>query len=229
MTRRISRLAVPALVLLPAFPTLIGGWAVVVVEDLPEYAVAGQPLTLIFTVRQHGFRRVEGLKPRVEAVGGREQRTHVAASVGSHSSRYSIARAFSRTLSGRYTAAVTLPRPGEWIITIHSDFGRSRTTLMPLTAIAPGSPPPPILSEAERGRRLFAAKGCVTCHVGMQVGPDLFSKRYTREYVTQVLADPERVFAGRQGGPRMPNLNLNRRESAALTAYLISNNGVAAR
>lgn len=228
MISRIVRLAVPALLLVPAFPTLIGGWAITVVEDLPEYAVAGQPLTLIFTVRQHGFRPIEGLKPRVEAIGGRELRTYAAASVASHSGRYTIGPAFPGPLSGRYMTAVTLPRPGDWIITIHSGFGNSRTTLMPLKAIAPGSPPPPALSEAERGRRLFAAKGCVTCHVGMQAGPDLFSKRYTSEYLTQVLADPERVFAGRQATLRMPNLNLNAREIAALTAYLTASKGVAA-
>jgi hypothetical protein len=54
MSRRIVRLAVPALVLLPAFPSAIGGWAITIVDDLPDYAVAGEPLALIFSVRQHG-------------------------------------------------------------------------------------------------------------------------------------------------------------------------------
>lgn len=214
MTRRLVRLAVPAFVLLPAVPALVGGWAVTTVEDLPDYAVAGEPLTLVFSVRQHGFQPVERLKPRVEALGGGETRTSAAASLGS--------------VPGRYKATITLPRTGDWIITIHSGFGNSRTTLMPLRTIARGSPAPPSLSEAEQGRRLFAAKGCFTCHVEMRAGPDLFAKRYTTEYVAQVVADPARVFAGRQGALRMPNLNLKPREIAALAAYLGANKGVAA-
>jgi hypothetical protein len=213
MTRRMFHLAVPALVLLPFGTLLVGGWAVTTVEDLPDYAVAGRPMTLTFSVRQHGFRPVDGLKPRIEALGGRELRTY-AASAGS-------------TL-GRYTTTVTLPRPGDWIITIHSGFGNSRTTLMPLRAIAPGSPAPPLLNEAERGRRLFAAKGCFTCHVEVRAGPDLHGKRYAKEYVTQVLADPERVFVRRQGTLAMPNLNLRPHEIAALAAYLSADKRVAA-
>jgi mono/diheme cytochrome c family protein len=213
MTRRIVRLAVPALVLVPAIPALLGGWAVTTVEHLPDYAVAGKPLTLTFTVRQHGFKPIDGLRPRVEVLGG-EPRTYAAMSAGA--------------LSGRYAAAITLPRAGEWIITIHSGFGTSRTTLMPLKAIAPGLPAPPSRSEAEQGRRLFAAKGCFACHVEMRAGPELFAKRYATEYITQVLADPGRAFAGRQGPISMPNLNLEGREIAALAAYLSANKGVAA-
>jgi mono/diheme cytochrome c family protein len=213
MIRPDLRRVAAAIVLLPGVPLLIGGWAVTIVDDLPDYAVVGKPMTLTFTVRQHGFRRVEGLKPRVEALGGRQLRTY-AASGGS--------------TSGRYTTTITLPRAGDWIITIHSGFGNSRATLMPLKAIAPGSPAPPSLGEAERGRRLFAAKGCFTCHVEVRAGPDLHGRRYTKEYVSQVLADPGRVFAGRQGGLQMPNLNLRPREIAALAAYLTAEKGVAA-
>jgi cbb3-type cytochrome c oxidase subunit III len=213
MTRRIVRLAVPALVLLPAVPALIGGWAVTTVEHLPDYAVAGRPLTLAFTVRQHGFRPIDGLRPQVEVLGG-ESRRYEAVS--------------DPRVSGRYTASITLPRAADWIITIHSGFGTSRTTLMPLRAIASGSPAPPSPSGAEQGRRLFAAKGCFTCHVEMRAGPELFAKRYTTEYVAQVLTDPGRVFAGRQGAVSMPNLNLEAREIAAIAAYLSANKGLAA-
>ena len=213
MTRRMFHLAAPALVLLPFGALLVGGWAVTTVEDLPDYAVAGRPMPLTFSVRQHGFRPIDGLKPRVEALGGRELRTYTAA---------------AGSTSGRYTTTITLPRAGDWIITIHSGFGNSRTTLMPLKAIAPGSPAPPLLSEAERGRRLFAAKGCFTCHVEVRSGPDLHGKRYAKEYVTELLADPERVFARRQGTVAMPNLNLKPHEIAALAAYLSTDKRVAA-
>jgi hypothetical protein len=202
--------------LLAGTPFLVGGWAVTVVDDLPDYAVVGQPLTLTFTVRSHGLRPLEGLKPRVEALGHGETRTYTAESRGSIFRRY------------RYTTTIALPRAGDWIITIHSGVGSGRATLVPLKAVAPGPPAPPALSEAERGRRLFAAKGCFTCHVEMRTGPDLYSKRYTKGYVSQVLADPDRVFAGRQGTFRMPNLDLKPYEIAALAAYLTAGTGVAA-
>jgi mono/diheme cytochrome c family protein len=214
MTRRRFGLWLPALVFLPVAPVLIGGWAVTTVEDLPDYAVAGQPLALDFTVRQHGHRPIGGLTPRVEALGRRNMTAH------------GVARGVST--SGRYSATITLPQAGDWIITIHSGFGNSRTTLMPLKAIAPSSPAPPSLGEADRGRRLFAAKGCFTCHVEMRAGPELFGKRHTKQYVTQVLADPGRVFADRQGALQMPNLNLKPREIAALAAYLSADKGLAA-
>src|SRR5207247_4463218 len=48
----------------------IGGWAVITVEQLPNYVTAGQPVTLMFTVRQHGVTRLSGLKPSIEARSG---------------------------------------------------------------------------------------------------------------------------------------------------------------
>jgi len=48
----------------------IGGWAVITVEQLPDYVTAGQPVTLTFTVRQHGVTRLSGLKPSIEARSG---------------------------------------------------------------------------------------------------------------------------------------------------------------
>src|SRR5260370_1060021 len=59
-----------ALVLLAAIAALFGGWAVITVEDLPDYLVAGQPVSLTFTVRQHGVRPLEAVAPTVEARSG---------------------------------------------------------------------------------------------------------------------------------------------------------------
>ena len=49
----------------------LGGWAVVTVDDLPDYVVAGQPVRLSFVVRQHGMTPLDGLRPSVEARSGR--------------------------------------------------------------------------------------------------------------------------------------------------------------
>ena len=214
MTRRRISLLLPVFVLLPAIPAFTGGWAVTTVEHLPDYAVAGRPLTLTFTVRQHGTHPLPGLKPRIESVSGDERRTYDAAPAGAS--------------SGRYAGTVILPRAGNWTITIHSGFGNSRTTLVPLPAITPGSPAPRSLAEGERGRRLFTAKGCVTCHVETKVGPTLSGRLFTKEYVSQVLADPRGAFAGRPGAAQMPNLNLGPSEIAALAAYLSAEKRVAA-
>src|SRR5207249_7612857 len=91
-----------------------------------------------------------GLRPRIEARAG-----DVTAQ----------AMATPGTEAGQYVASLTLPRAGAWTITIYSGFGNSRVTLPPLLAIAPGAQPPLTPPESERGRRLFVAKGCVTCHV----------------------------------------------------------------
>src|SRR2546421_9316715 len=37
---------------------------------LPDYVIFGQPVTLTFTVRQHGVTRLSGLKPSIEARSG---------------------------------------------------------------------------------------------------------------------------------------------------------------
>src|SRR5256886_17284065 len=45
----------------------IGGWAVISVEQPPDYVTAGRPGTRSFTVRQHGGTRLSGLTPSIEA------------------------------------------------------------------------------------------------------------------------------------------------------------------
>jgi mono/diheme cytochrome c family protein len=210
MTNRASRFTLPALLLLPLIGSY-GGWAAITVQDLPDYVVVGQPVTLTFTVRQHGVTKLSGLKARVEAQAG-DLSTAAAATPGPE--------------AGQYVAALALPRAGEWTITIHSGFGNSRVTLLPLRAIPAGSAAPAPLAEGERGRRLFVAKGCITCHVhgGVEgsgvvaVGPDLTARRLAPDYLRQFLANP--AIAARSGPAQMPNLDLKPQEIAALTAFI---------
>ncbi|HEY3280292.1 MAG TPA: c-type cytochrome [Gemmatimonadales bacterium] len=192
-----------------------GGWASISLDDLPDYAVARQPLTLTFVVRQHGFTPLNGLEPRVEAEArGQETIAATAARSGD---------------AGRYTATLNLPQAGEWTITIHSGFGNSRVTLLPMAVIAPGGTAPVALAAAERGRRLFAAKGCVACHVHASVpgsgmvaaGPDLTEKRLGADYLRQFLANPA------MRTQKMPNLGLSEPAIAALSAFLSGGSGKA--
>jgi len=203
MTRGLRPLLLPALVLLAGIAASPGGWAVITVEDLPDYVVAGQPVTLTFSVRQHGVTLLSGLKGRVEAEAGRLEAT-VAAAPGN--------------AAGRYTATMTFPQAGEWTITIHSGFGDSKLALVPLQAVEPGTGPSLPLPETERGRRLFVAKGCTTCHRPGGAGPDLSGRTYPPDYLRQFLANP--AVAARSGPVQMPNLNLKQPEIAALVAFI---------
>ena len=196
----------------------LGGWAVVTIDDLPDYAVAGQPVKLSFVVRQHGMTPLLGLHPVVEARSG--------------STNISV-KALAVPDSGlpRYAAILDLSHPGEWTVTIHSGFwGKGEVTLLPLPVVSSRTTPR-ALSDAERGRRLFMAKGCFTCHVnrevttaeGLKVGPDLTGRRYPPEALAKFLARPDSMQLTqlpRNGPFRMPVLGLKDREIASLVAMI---------
>src|SRR5262245_13654816 len=211
MNRRfVVRFMLPLLTLCAVLTTAYaGGWATItVLNEFPDYAVAGKPLQLSFIVRQHGQTPLSGLQPtiRATAAGGLTAKTTVTA---------------SRT-KGQYTAALTLPDPGMWTITIASGFNESAITLPALKVIAPGASVPLAFSPATRGVRLFTTKGCVGCHRHLEVNPefttdarfDLTSKRFPPDYLKKFLADPSIKPAD------MPNLNLKEEEIEALAAFI---------
>ena len=212
--KRSQQLLLPALLLLPVIGSYAGGWAVVTVDDLPDYVVAGTPVTLSWRVRQHGFELHPGLQGNVVAWMPGQARVDAGAAPGRE--------------RGQYTATFTLPAAGEWSIVINSGFGNSNATLEPLPVLPAGSRTGPALTESARGRRLFAAKGCVTCHVANQVGPNLAGRRYTTEYLSQWLANPVRPGAP-SNGPKMPNLGLAPREIAALVAFINTGDAAGSR
>lgn len=207
MVTRASRIVLPAL-LLPLLG-MYGGWAAITVEDLPDYGVVRQPLNLTFTVRQHGVTKLSNLEPRVEARG-----------TGTNAAAVAV----PGKEEGQYTARLVLPQAGEWTITIHSGFGNSKVTLEPMQVIDASATAPAALAAADRGRRLFVAKGCLTCHVHgdvsgsgvVAVGPELTNQRLAPEYLQRFLADPAMIGSAN----RMPNLNLKQAEIGALIAFL---------
>lgn len=191
--------------------SLVGGWAAITVRELPDYVVAGEPVTLTFVVRQHGVTRLSGLHPSVQARAGAAVLDAVVKP--GHD-------------AGEYDATLTPLSAGAWTITIHSGFGTSQVTLLPLRAIAAGAPAPTGVPAPERGRQLFVAKGCVTCHVHrdvegsgrVAVGPELSDRRLPLDYLKAFLANPG--IAPVTGAFRMPNLELKEPEIAALAAFL---------
>ena len=76
---------------------------------------------------------------------------------------------------------------------------------------------------------LFAAKGCVTCHVhgGVDIkgqlanfGPNLTARRFPAQYLAQFLADPSIKPPASANGARMPNLALKQADIASLIAFI---------
>jgi mono/diheme cytochrome c family protein len=209
MTRKCLRFLLPLLVMCAIVTALYaGGWAVITLNDLPDYSIAGRPLTLTFTVRQHGVTLLSNLQPSVKATAPAGLSAKAIAVPGVN--------------PGEYQAALTLPQAGEWTITIDSGFNSSAVTLPPLKVIEAGSPTPTAFSPMTRGLRLFAAKGCVGCHRHVEVNPerttdakfDLTSRRFPPDYLAKFLADPSIKTA------EMPNLHLKPAEIDALAAFI---------
>jgi mono/diheme cytochrome c family protein len=201
-----------------------GGWAVVSVEKIPDHWTVGKPLQLSFQVRQHGVNHVEGLSPTVTAKSG------------------------SRTIKGvtwefredgvtGYRSRLNFPESGDWQVTINSGFGKSRAVLVPWRVVEANVAEPAAYSEAERGRRLFAAKGCVSCHVHKSVdiegelqnfGPDLTPRRFAADYLAKFLADPS-IKPPTRSGMEMPNPRLNTKDIAPLVAFINSERRLTSR
>ncbi len=214
MTRIRAAFLIPAAIAAAITTVSAGGWAVITLDELPERIEAGRAVPLTFMVRQHGVTPMKGLRPRIEAVSGQLRAS---------------ANATAGTREGQYSANLTLPQSGEWSITIHSGFLTSKLTLLPVTVAGAGSPAASAAAPAmERGRQLFVAKGCATCHTqegfkaesSLNVGPPLVSQKYRDDFLARVLADPTTLPPGRYPNAPMPNLNLQSQEISALVAFL---------
>ncbi|HJU72740.1 MAG TPA: c-type cytochrome [Gemmatimonadaceae bacterium] len=219
MKRKRWFLTIPAAALLAAFANGAGGWAIVSVQDLPDYAVAGQPVTLTYTVRQHAEGLLPNLNGTVIARSG-SAKVHVAAKPMKE--------------FGHYAATLTLPNAGDWTVTIESGFMKAKNTLLPIKVIAAGSAAPAPPAPDDRGRRLFVAKGCVTCHTHSDAksemgdaAPELTGKKFAPSYLAEFLANPRIKPSSRPDGWQMPNPHLKQSEIAPLIAFINSDKRVA--
>ena len=189
----------------------MGGWAVVTIQELPEYFVAGRPYTIEFKIRQHGRNLLDELEPALLVRSG-------AGSGGSNEQRIPA----TAKGPGTYAATFTAPATGPLTLTIKSSFGASNLQLYPAPVVAAGARAPSI-SPVERGRALFIAKGCNACHSNsdlvdrpdnqqIKVGPELGGRRLARDYVMQKMANPN--------SETMPNLGLSDAEISAIASFL---------
>lgn len=216
---RLSTIVLPGLLGLSLTAATTGGWAVITVEDLPTHLVAGQPAELRFKVRQHGVEVMHDLQPVVIATKGKQRARINARHQG----------------SGIYAAEINVPDAGQWSLTVDGQWHAAKVTLLPLTAIASGQRAT-VLPEHYRGKQLFVAKGCITCHVHgdvqdsgpVPIGPDLTKPAYAADYLKMWLADPT-MRPPKDPNKRMPKLELKPQEITALVAFLNKSTGVAIR
>ena len=206
--------------------TWLGGWAVVSVSNVPDAWVAGKPLQLSWLVKQHGVEPLYGLSPVLEARSGA---TTVRGS----------AAEFNEDGARGYRGVITFPSPGVWQVTINSGFGRSKAVLVPWDVVDSASRIRGTVedhlvrlgverhTEAERGRRMFVAKGCVTCHLHSDVsiagevqdfGPNLSGRHFPANYLSEFLANPSTRAS--TDGRRMPNPGLRETDIASLVAFI---------
>lgn len=82
-------------------PALAGGWAVIILDELPGNVEANQPLEIGFMVRQHGVTPLSGLSPVIRARAD-------------GSSKSVIVEAVDEGKVGHYVATLTLPQSGQW-------------------------------------------------------------------------------------------------------------------
>lgn len=184
-----------------------GGWAVTTIERVPDFAIVGRPVRIEFTVRQHGHFPSSGLRATVGASVGR-----TVVSVPARETKQ----------TGRYTAELTLPTPGLWTVVVNGWGAKSMT--LPVVV---GQGEAPRLTDAERGLRLFGAKGCVTCHRHSAVpttdsvgyGPELTDRRYPAEVLTAKLRHPVPCET-LAPNPCMPVLGIHDDELGPLAAFL---------
>jgi len=81
-------------------PVFAGGWAVITLDELPTNVTAGEPLTIGFTVLQHGKTPMTGLHPAITAALLKDEQFVVDAE--------------AEGKPGHYTATMTFPKEGDW-------------------------------------------------------------------------------------------------------------------
>ena len=281
--------------LLLAVPVLAGGWAVITLDEWPSDVVAGEPVTIGFTVLQHGKTPLAGLTPTITANLFKDQEFVVSAE--------------PEGKPGHYTATMTFPKEGEWqwsiqaftmdqtmpILTVAATaavaadpptvttapavslaspviFGgvallvlglacaviglrRRNRWVLALTAlclvagvsllfVGAGATPgvaakakaesvavePSAAAQVELGKKLFVAKGCITCHVNTKAAshseywtiemgaPNLSKFSASPEVLMIRLKDPSAA----KSDTKMPNLDLKKTEIEALIAFINS-------
>jgi cytochrome c2 len=105
-----------------AFPAFAGGWAVITLDELPSNVVAGEPLSIGFTVLQHGRTPMTDLHPTLTAKLS--------------SAETMVFSAEPNGKPGHYVATLTFPKEGSWEWSIQA-FTMDQP--MPVLNVAPSN------------------------------------------------------------------------------------------
>jgi cytochrome c553 len=190
------------------------------VRDLPEYLEAGSPTRLVFDIRQHGRELMNDRSPTVTL-------KKAGSGLLSKKQRFAAARS---TEPGRYVATITPEEPGPVEIHIDADWHGSDVTLIPMPVVPRGETLA-ALAMQDRGRQLFVAAGCVTCHAktddpqlgdrtAIPVGPVLTGRQFPTEWLVQKITDPASLGVGTGQERMMPQLGLSEREVVSIANYI---------
>jgi mono/diheme cytochrome c family protein len=196
-----------------SLPVHAGGWGVVTLDELPAQVTVNKPVTLGFTLRQHG-QHLLGDQPGVvifERAGEKVLQFKTR----------------STKAEGHYTATVKLPTAGVWQWRVEL-FGEHA---MPTLTVSPDvtkhqTPRSPVAL----GKDLFIAKGCAACHghravagsgefsnaYGAGGAPNLTTPKFDEAYLRVWLKDPKAI----KPQTDMPDLSLKQSEIEALIAFL---------
>jgi hypothetical protein len=208
-----------ALALLAAKP-ILGGWAVTTVHEVPTHLTVGQETTLTFSVRRHGVELVSGLSPVLMV-------KRADAGLLTRSTRI---EARSTRHAGVFTVAYTPTAPGDVLLTIDNGWPQ-RLELRPIPVVASGAAPVRVAS-VERGRALFMAAGCNTCHVKaddaalldaedvIAIGPALTGRTWPVETIVKKVTDPASMPMAPGLRARMPRLEVSAENAALIAEYL---------
>ena len=207
-----------------AFNSSVGGWAVITIENPPEYLEAGTSYRLEYTVRQHGVTLLGGL-----------QGTVVIQPAGSGATESTTFPATAGDSKGRYVATLRVPETDQMALTVQSGFsgsGFGDLRIIPIPVVRRGATGPSFTPQAW-GHRLFVAKGCGRCHINgdvpefaqwnrvlSDIGPELTGRRLEAAYVRQRLTNPSSLPKIGDAPVRMPDLGLAPGEVNALVALL---------
>jgi Cytochrome c len=187
-----------------------GGWGVTTLDAWPQNVVVGKPVTVSFTIRQHGIHVITWVQPEFVFRNVSTQETFQV-------------KATTRERLPRFIATMTFPSAGEWSWEMTS-FPMQRFPNLTVFETQPTTQPP------LDGKTLFVVKGCFMCHAHSAVSrsgefsnaygaggaPTLSPNKWEAEYLRTWLKDPKAVKPKTQ----MPNLGLRNKEIEALVTFL---------
>jgi cytochrome c2 len=117
--------------LIIAMPAFAGGWAVITLDELPSNVVVGEPLTIGFTVLQHGITPMTNIEPTVT--------TRLSAS------EEFVVYAEAQGKPGHYVAILTFPKEGNWEWSIQAFTMDQRMPALKVAAPIAGTVNPPVI------------------------------------------------------------------------------------